>query len=849
MGTKVSAATALLPLNRASGDYIPVDDGVIKQKLDVSLLGAYTRLNNLTPYTSRAAALAGTSSNNSATTGAIVAQLLTFSAAGGGVALIDPGFYLLTAYLPIPSNVILRGAGKNKTTLVVANQGAFTSDGDAYGAVLFSGVNSSSVQDLTIDTSGTSGQDGIVFKPLDIDADANTVSYTSGAAGTHFSEGEVITGGTSGATAVVEKCLPSSSTAGKLWLYDVVGTIASGEVITGNKVGSATTSTVLTNPNAFRCSAVNVEVLGQSMNGLQYLIWSQNCVDIDVIGCTVNGNSIKETPRYTITAATAANPSVFTVGTHAIKLGQKIVPLAMAGGTWASANGQNLSVTAVSATTVTVALDASGYGTYTGSTGNTGGREWYATGAGNVAIDQEGIEIRGGRRNRVLNNTCINILGPGIGIPEVNSPYENQTTSCVVEGNVINRCGYGFLVTTCYSTANGLKPIDDLVIANNTVKDPWYYAIHYYHGAVQDIGLTIPWTAQSVAIVAGLKITGNWSKATAIVRSTTGSAGTGTLTVYNIQGRFVAGETITDSGTGSVTAGTPAKPVMSDTVARNIVISNNTCSGNGSVKDANHANMGLFITNTDVSGAAHHSGCVVINNSFSGFGGGLANQFSHEFLNAHDWVISGNTFDADDLTGASYLFYIYGNKRLRLLNNIIRKSPKSAILMENNTALEIRGNIFDQWATRGAQDALLQFNGGSSGIVIASNIFDSSDVINKPVLANGVSTDTGVTINGNSYVGSAYPWTHYLIPWATDTITTGSTGTITHSFGTIKPSAAAGTFTLTATNMVTVKSRVLITQIAGTATAIKAVCTLDTVVFTATAAFDGAVQFQYEILN
>lgn len=38
MGTKVSAATIVLPAALASGDYVPVDDGVLKQKIDLSLL-------------------------------------------------------------------------------------------------------------------------------------------------------------------------------------------------------------------------------------------------------------------------------------------------------------------------------------------------------------------------------------------------------------------------------------------------------------------------------------------------------------------------------------------------------------------------------------------------------------------------------------------------------------------------------------------------------------------------------------------------------------------------------------------------------------------------------------------
>lgn len=66
---------------------------------------------------------------------------------------------------------------------------------------------------------------------------------------------------------------------------------------------------------------------------------------------------------------------------------------------------------------------------------------------------------------------------------------------------------------------------------------------------------TLAYTAQTGNFTAGLVLTGGTSAATATIHSDTDAGSTGTLVLININGTFTAGETITDSSTGSATAG------------------------------------------------------------------------------------------------------------------------------------------------------------------------------------------------------------------------------------------------------------------------------------------------------
>jgi hypothetical protein len=109
-----------------------------------------------------------------------------------------------------------------------------------------------------------------------------------------------------------------------------------------------------------------------------------------------------------VTGATAANPSVFTIGTHDITVNKVVLVRNAAGGTWSTINGNHYVVTAVGATTITLgALDASGLGSYTGSSATiavTGEAVLFS----NVPVGYSPI---GGLRVNTVGTTASNFVG------------------------------------------------------------------------------------------------------------------------------------------------------------------------------------------------------------------------------------------------------------------------------------------------------------------------------------------------------------------------------------------------------------------------------------------------------
>lgn len=75
-------------------------------------------------------------------------------------------------------------------------------------------------------------------KPLDINAFYTPASLQYDALTEDFIVGEVVTGGTSGATATIQECF--NSTDGTLYLSAITGTFTDNETITGTSQGSAT---------------------------------------------------------------------------------------------------------------------------------------------------------------------------------------------------------------------------------------------------------------------------------------------------------------------------------------------------------------------------------------------------------------------------------------------------------------------------------------------------------------------------------------------------------------------------------------------------------------------------------
>lgn len=72
--------------------------------------------------------------------------------------------------------------------------------------------------------------------------------------------------------------------------------------------------------------------------------------------------------------------------------------------------------------------------------------------------------------------------------------------------------------------------------------------------AVARTRATLTYTGQTANFAAGLTLTGSTSGATAKILSDVDAGATGTLTIIGIEGMFVAGETITDTGGGSAAA-------------------------------------------------------------------------------------------------------------------------------------------------------------------------------------------------------------------------------------------------------------------------------------------------------
>lgn len=661
------------------------------------------------------------------------------SSTGNNLVVLPAGTFSLATYLSIPSNVTLQGAGMGITKLVVRASGSFTPDPDSAGAIVFSGVNRSSIQDLTLDIGSTAKPDGIVFKPVAFQTAANTLTYGAAtSASTHFSAGERITGGTSGATATVSLATPSSATAGTLRVYDIVGTFVSGETLTGNKVGSANTTSAVANPGTSECFALRCEVLGNAMDGAQYLIWLQNTVGVDVRDCIVDGRSITETAAH----------------------------------------------------------------------------EWYAVGFGNSALDQEGIELRGARRSKITGNTCRNLCGPGIGIPEVDASFENDGQDIIVNDNVVERCGYGIYLNSCYSTANGLKSLSDIMVYGNTITNPWLYGIYVYHGSVNTVPQTLPYVSQSVNFAAGLVVTGTWSKAFGTIVSDSDAGATGTLTLTNINGSFVAGEPLTDSSTGAATVGTlSGGPVGTNAAIRNMVIAENTVDCRGSVRDTNHAQLAIHVNVSDPSPSTANlkfPGCRILNNSFAGGSGNAAVYYQAYFYYASNWQITGNVFDDVMDSNCTYAVALDHCSDLLFNNNTISNCGSKALVCTTNTNLQLVGNTFYQWAARGGQGHCVDLVSTNANVAARNNIFDIGGCKAPTYTISGDTTTTGFEYSGNMSYGLS------ITIEAAGAYVAETGTTQTHGFGSYSPADAGTSFTITNTTKVFASSQVIVTQTAAT---------------------------------
>ena len=294
-----------------------------------------------------------------------------------------------------------------------------------------------------------------------------------------------------------------------------------------------------------------------------------------------------------------------------------------------------------------------------------------------------------------------------------------------------------------------------------------------------------------------------------------------------------------------------ATTVAKTIIMEGVVIDGNTIDCRGSLRDANHAVQPILLSWGDSAysgaGTLAFPGCKVVNNSFLGGGGGAA-QPGNQFVNANGWDIINNTFDDVRLSTATITAIEFQHcVGLRFLNNIVSNCDRSAFNCSSPcNQIQITGNRFLNYGLTVGQSCGY-FTGGS-GIVFTNNVFDSQ-AFSGSFLIGGDANATKGTVYGNVVIsGSLGNGNLDNIVWSGNSITTGTSGTIDHNFGMIKPSAAAATFVLTCAQA-QITSIVTIQIVAGTQVPIRGINANGTITFASTAAFDGTTQFRFLIMN
>lgn len=82
--------------------------------------------------------------------------------------------------------------------------------------------------------------------------------------------------------------------------------------------------------------------------------------------------------------------------------------------------------------------------------------------------------------------------------------------------------------------------------------------------------MTLPYSGATGAFTAGLTVTGHTSGATATIVSVAPTGSTGTLTLNNVVGKFVNGETVSDTSTGSATLASGSGGIGTYTISANV---------------------------------------------------------------------------------------------------------------------------------------------------------------------------------------------------------------------------------------------------------------------------------------
>ena len=398
--------------------------------------------------------------------------------------------------------------------------------------------------------------------------------------------------------------------------------------------------------------------------------------------------------------------------------------------------------------------------------------------------DQNLLECMGGYQVKFVRNTLRRGANAGIALGVSVGVNNVRISDVFCSDNQIEGCWTGIQVNATHDTTYGNIPTRNAFIANNTVRNSERYGFYLYFG---ENGTT----PASYLAWENINITNNLVDCADSFRDTVGT------TVAN-----------------------------------------------------SHYQRGIVWTNAAASTITNvlSNGCLVANNSFLYGGGGPSsgiggdNSVPNYFYGLNGGIaFKNNNFGYVQQTNSSYSVGIVSCTDISFENNSIHDSGKAALLVQAGSRNSVIDNRITNYNTLGSGLAAVYWNSSNLG-TYASNIMYGSN--SQPWWGNGDGASTGMDIRNNRSLDAAYDRAEGFMA-ADESIASGASGTQTHLWGIIKPSAGA-TFTLTNARVEPL-SIVTIQQIAGTAIPMKAVCTAGQIVFTG--AFTGAEQFRWTISN
>jgi Right handed beta helix region len=400
-----------------------------------------------------------------ATAETINAALSKAATLGGGTVQLEAGNYSgLTAYISIPSNVTLKGAGMDVTILSWA-AGATSNDPDSHGWVTMAGVTKSRVLDLTVDLSAvTGGGDGIVMAPTAVGSIPNSISCavtTTGIAVSAASKANPCIITTAGNA--LDNCswVCISGVTGTGWtglngnIYPIQkvttttyrlmvdssgfgtfgGTVLAapcfqhGELVTQTTSGA--TATVIYAKGAAGDSTGSISLYG--ING--------TFDDTNVITGSLSGTTVTSSSTLQNIAAQKCRIDNCKVIGRASTVQYLI---------W-SRQAMDSIVTGCVVDGQTIADAGFAYDT--------------------AGVDQAGIEVYGGYNVKFLNNTARNCAGNGIACIVASGATSICTENVLISGNTIERCSAAIAAVSSY-TAPNIGQLRNVIIDRNNIVNP-----------------------------------------------------------------------------------------------------------------------------------------------------------------------------------------------------------------------------------------------------------------------------------------------------------------------------------------------------------------------------------------